>query len=82
MSVVHSQSPSVALTVIAENVKGLTAGKESILSEICKEQVFKKHTDSKTKQGQGFPGMALVAERPHNKHGSSAFLSGEQHLCL
>ena len=42
MSAVHSQSPSVVMTVIAR---------------------------------PRIPGMPLVAERPHNKHGSSVFIS-------
>ena len=38
MSAVHSQSPSGAMTVISANVKGLSANKASILSELCKLQ--------------------------------------------
>ena len=56
MSAVHSQSPSVAMTVISANVEGITVSKASILSVMCKEQhyivsVSKKHTDPRTKQG-------------------------------
>ena len=39
MSAVHSQSPSGAMTEMAENVEGLSANKaSSILSELCKIQ--------------------------------------------
>ena len=77
MSVVHSQSPSVAMTVISANVEGLTASKASILSVICKEQhclCLQETHRSKDQAMPRNPGMALVAERPHNKHGSSVFI--------
>ena len=79
MSVVHSQGPSVAKTVISANVEGLTASKASILSVMCKEQhchclcLQKKHR-SKDQLRPRIPGMSLVVERPHNKHGSSVFI--------
>ena len=79
MSAVHSQCPSGAMTVISANVEGLSANKASIQSELCKIQYchclclqethrVKDHARPK------IPGMTLVAERPHNKHGSSVFV--------
>ena len=65
----------MAMTVISANVEGLTASK----SVMCKEQhclcLHETHR-SKDKARPRIPGMALVAERPHNKHGSSVFIRG------
>ena len=77
MSAVHSQSPSRAMTVISANVEGLSANKASILSELCKIQHW--HCLQETHRAKDLampkiPGMTLVAERPHNKHGSSVFV--------
>ena len=77
MSAVHS--PSVAMTVISANVGGLTASKASILSVMCKEQhchclCLQETHRSKDQARPRIPGMALVAEGPHNKHGSSVFI--------
>ena len=77
MSAVHSQSPSRAMTVISENVEGLSANKASILSELCKIQhclCLQETHRSKDQARPKIPGMTLVAERPHNKHGSSVFV--------
>ena len=79
MSAVHSQSPSVAMTVISANIEGLTASKASILSVMCKEQhchclYLQEIHRSKDQARPRIPGMALVAERSHNKHGSSVFI--------
>ena len=79
MSVVHSQSPSGAITVISANVEGLSAKKESILSELCKIQhchclCLQETHRAKDQARPKIPGMALVAECPHNKHGSSVFV--------
>ena len=79
MSAVHSQSPSVAMNVISANVEGLTASKASILSVMCKEQhchylCLQETHRSKDQVRPRMPGMALVAERPHNKHRSSVFI--------
>ena len=79
MSAVHSQSPSVTMTVIYANVEGVTASKASILSVMCKEQhchcpCLQETHRSKDQARPRIPGMALVAERPHNKHGSSVFI--------
>ena len=77
MSVVHSQSPSVAMTVIYANVEGLTASKASIISVMCKEQHclgLQETHRSKDQARPRIPGMALVAEPPHKKHGSSVFI--------
>ena len=67
------------MTVISANVEGLTASKASILSVMCKEQhchclCLQKTHRSKDQARPRIPGMALVAERPHNKHGSSVFI--------
>ena len=69
----------MAMTVISANVEGLIASKASILSVMCKEQychclrVQETHR-SKVQARPRIPGMALVAERPHNKHSSSVFI--------
>ena len=79
MSAVHSQDPSGAMTVIWANVEGLSANKASILSELCKIQhchclcLHETHR-AKDQARPKIPGMTLVAERPHNKHGSSVFV--------
>ena len=78
MSAVHSQSPSVAMTVISANVEGLTSRKASILSVMCKEQhwhslCLQETHRSKDQARSRIPGIALVAERPH-KHGISVFI--------
>ena len=79
MSAVHSQSPSVPMTVISANVDDLRASKASILSVMCKEQLchclcLHETHRSKDQARPRIPGMALVAERPHNKHGSFVFI--------
>ena len=79
MSAVHSQSPSVPMTVISANVEGLTASKASILSVMYKEQhchcLCPQETHrSKDQAMPRIPGMALLAERPHNKLGRSVFI--------
>ena len=79
MSAVHSQSHSVAMTVISANVESLTASKAPILSAMCKEQHghclrLQETHRSKDQARPRIPGMALVAERSHNKHGSSVFI--------
>ena len=83
MSAVHSQSPSVSMTVISANVEGLTASKASILSVMCKEQYchclcLQETHRSKDLARPRIPGMALIAERPHNTHGSSVFIRDGQ----
>ena len=67
------------MTVISANVERLTASKASILSVMCKEQhchclCLQETHRSKDQRRPRIPGMALVAERPHNKHGSSVFI--------
>ena len=69
----------MALTVISANVEGLTASKASIISEMGKEKHFhclclQETHRSKDQARERIPGMALVAERPYNKHGSSVLL--------
>ena len=80
MSAVHSQSPLRATTVISANVEGLSANKASIHpSELCKIQhchclCLQETHRAKDQARPKIPGMTLVAERPHNKHGSSVFV--------
>ena len=69
----------MAMTVISMNVEGLTASKGTILSVMCKEPYchclcLQETHRSKDQARPMIPGMALVAERPHNKHGSSVFI--------
>ena len=71
MSAVHSQSPSGLMTVISVNVEGLSANKASILS--LPLSMSPKNTLSQ-RPSKKIPGMTLVAERPHNKHGSFVFV--------
>ena len=78
MSVVHSQSHSVAMTVISANVEGVTASKASILSVMCNEQhchclCLQETHRSMVQAKPWIPGIALVAERPH-KRGSTVFI--------
>ena len=79
MSAIHSQSSSDALIVISANIEGLTVNKASILSELCKDThchcLCPQETHrAKDQASSSIPGMALVAERPHNKHGCSVFV--------
>ena len=79
MSAVHSQSPSRAMTVISANVEGISANKASILSELCNIQhchclCLQETHRAKDQARPKIPGMTLVTERPHNKHGSSVFV--------
>ena len=67
------------MTVISANVEGLTASKASILLVMCKEQhcqclCLQETHRSKDQPRPMIPGMALVSERPHNKHGSSVII--------
>ena len=69
------------LIVIFANIEGLTANKASILSELCKHKHYHClcHQETHRAKDQGrpsIPGMALVAERPHNKHGNSVLSDG------
>ena len=80
MSAVHSQSSSDALIVISANIEGLTANKASILLELCKDNhchclCLQETHRAKDRAMPKIPGMTLVAERPHNKHGSSVFVT-------
>ena len=80
MSAIHRQSSSDVLIVIAANIVGLTANKASILSELCKDKhchclCIQETNRAKDQARPSIHGMALVVERPHNKHGSSVFVS-------
>ena len=79
MSAIHSQSSSDALVVISANIEGLTANKVSILSELCKDKHchclgLQETHRAKDQARPSIPGMTLVAESPHKKHGSSVFV--------
>ena len=57
----------------------LSANKAAILSELCKIQhchclCLQETHRAKDQARPKIPGMTLVAERPHNKHGSSIFV--------
>ena len=75
MSAVNNQSLSVALTVISENIEGLTSSQVSILSEMCKRErchyLCLQEIHSPTNLSRpNIAGMLLVAERPHNMYGN------------
>ena len=79
MSAIHSQCSSDALIVISANIEGLIAYKASILSELCKHKhchclCLQETHRARDHARQSTPGMTLVAERPHTKHGSSVFV--------
>ena len=82
MSAVTSQSLSTALTVISANIKGLTAAKASILSEMCKRECCHCLCLQETHRSTNLPrlkiaGMSLVVERPHSKYGSAILIRNE-----
>ena len=67
------------MTVISANVECLSANKATILTELfkiphcyclCLQETHRAKDQARPK----IPGMTLVAERPHNKHGSSVFV--------
>ena len=79
MSAIHSQSSSDALIVISANIEVLTTNKAYILSELCQDKhchclCLQETHSAKDQARPSIPGMALVAERPHNTHGSSVFI--------
>ena len=82
MSTTSCQSLSSALTVICANIEGLSAVKASMLSDLCKRQYYHCLCLQKTHRGERkarheIPGMALVAERPHDKYGSAIFIKDD-----
>ena len=68
----------MAMTVISANVEGLTPSKASILSAMCKQHCqclcLQETLRSNDQPRPMIPGMALVSEHPHNKHGSSVII--------
>ena len=75
----NSQGLPTALTVISANIEGLTAVKASMLSVMCKDKhcqclCLQETHRSQTQARPRIPGMSLVAERPHNKYGSTVFI--------
>ena len=80
MSAAHIQSPSTAMTVISANVEGLTDSKASTISNVEGAALPLSLSPRNTPiQRLSIPGMALVAECPHDNNCSS---EGEQHFCL
>ena len=80
MSGIHSESSSDALIVISANIEDITANKAFILSELFKDKQCHCLCLQETHRARdlartSIPGMALVAERTHNKHGSSSFVT-------
>ena len=74
-----SQSSSDALIVISANIEALTTNKASVLSELCKDKhchclCLQETHRAKDRARPSIPGMALVAECPHTKQGSSVFV--------
>ena len=61
MSAVHSQNPSGAMKVY-QLIRHC--------HYLCLQETYRAKDQSRPK----IPGMTLVAERPHNKHGSSVFV--------
>ena len=79
ISTTSSQSLSSAVTVISANIKGLSAVKASMLSDLCKEQHCYSLCLQETHRGARkarprIHGMTLIAERPHDKYGSAIFI--------
>ena len=79
MSAIHSQSSSDALIVLSSNIEGLSANIESTLSELCKVKhchciCLQETHRAKDQARPNILGMALVTERPHNKHGRFVFV--------
>jgi len=67
-----------ALTITSINIEGLTSDKEILLANICKETRCDIICIQETHRGidrnkPKIRGMKLVAEIPHNKHGSAIF---------
>ena len=65
--------------MISKNIEGLSAVKDSMLSDLCKEPHFHCLSLQETHRGERkawprIPGMVLVAERPHDKYGSAIFI--------
>ena len=69
-------SPMSNKPVISTNIKGFSSAKSNILAELCKQHhcnilcLLETHRSS----GQKVPGMDLVAEIPHKKHGSAIYV--------
>ena len=59
----------------SNDVEGISTNKASILSELCKIPhchclCLQETHRAKDQARPKIPGMTLVAERPHNKHGA------------
>ena len=67
------------LTVISENVEGLSDPKEQLLANICKTNICDVLCLQEIHRGFDYNrpkinGMMLVIERPHEKYGSAIFV--------
>nr|XP_060616102.1 uncharacterized protein LOC132765855 [Anolis sagrei ordinatus] len=67
------------MTIISINIEGMSAAKEQLLYELCRDKkcdvlcVQETHRDERQKRPK-VPGMVLVAERPHAQYGSAVFV--------
>ena len=73
---------STSLTVISENIEGLTASKASMLSEMYKREHCNCLCIQDTHRAPHLarpkiPGMTLIAERAHIKHGSAILIRSD-----
>lgn len=67
--------PRPALTIISLNVEGLSATKEELVAQLCREHQCDILCLQETHRGSKHPrprveGMTTLIERPHEKHGS------------
>ena len=86
MSAFHSQSPSVAMTVISANVEGLTASNASMLSDVCKEQhchclCLQEAHRGERKARPKIPVMTLVADVLTTNMEALFSSEGEEYFC-
>ena len=69
----------LALTVISANIEGFSSAKSNILAELCKKHHCNILCLQETHRGSRHnrplvPGMDLIAEIPHEKHGSAIYI--------
>ena len=75
-----TQQVESLLIVMYANIKGIIVNKASILSELCKDEhchciCFQDTHRANGRARPNIPGMALVAEPPHNTHRSSVVVT-------
>ena len=69
----------LALTVISANIEGFSSAKSNIIAEVCKQHqcnvlcLQETHRSSRHNRPV-VPGMDLIAEIPHEKHGSAIYV--------